>query len=387
MNKLTNIFGFIICILISCIPRNKRKIVFGSWLGDGIKDNPKYLYEYFRDNLDGYIYVWIVKHPDQFVLNHKDTKVLKYGSMRARYHIITSGISVFNHGFVDFDKINLIKGSFQFQLWHGVPWKKIGYDRFENYNINGIKEKIVRWYNEYNLYIASSENYFKQIQSAFSISGEKILKVGQPRNAILFDDEKCKMLRKSYFEKYNINENTIIITYMPTFRECKNNYEFLSDNDINKLCEISGKNLLFILKEHFVNKSKVCNTNNILNINEIDSQELLAITDILITDYSSCFFDFLIRDKPIIHYIYDYEYYKNEDRGLYYTVDEVQCGLIAYNKEELVNCLLHIFEVDDTNVLRKSAINKYINYETKDSSSILLNCLVEKNILRMEDSN
>lgn len=389
MDKVINYIGCFVSFFISFLPRKKNKIIFGSWMGNGIKDNPKYFYEYLINVLgDNYEYIWITKDLKNTKFDNKSTKVYKYGSLRSIYAIITSGISVFNHGFIDFNKVNLIKGSYQIQLWHGVPWKKIGYDGVKNLEKNSIKFKIIDWYSHYNLYLASSDKYAKQIESAFNVNAHNIIKCGQPRNSILFDKEKCEELKLKYLKKFNKNKTCKIITYMPTFRNIKIEDDvFLIEKELKIIKKNVKDDILIIRKEHFVNKENENSCASVINLPEIESQELLAITDILITDYSSCFFDFLIRDKPIIHYIYDYEYYKNEDRGLYYTIDEVQCGLIAYNKEELVNCLLHIFEVDDANVLRKSAINKYINYETKDSSSILLNCLVEKNILRMEDSN
>ena len=52
----------------------------------------------------------------------------------------------------------------------------------------------------------------------------------------------------------------------------------------------------------------------------------LAAADMLITDYSSCFFDYLITNRPIIHYLYDYDYYVKEDRGVYYDVMDVVAG-------------------------------------------------------------
>ena len=94
---------------------------------------------------------------------------------------------------------------------------------------------------------------------------------------------------------------------------------------------------------HFVtlnqNNNQSHKTNNILNISNYNTQALMASADILITDYSSCFFDYLILNRPIIHFIYDYDYYKNDDRGLYYDKEEVCSGAIANNVSELIRAI------------------------------------------------
>lgn len=71
--------------------------------------------------------------------------------------------------------------------------------------------------------------------------------------------------------------------------------------------------------------------------NHIDTQELLLICDLLITDYSSCYIDFLHCNKPIIHYLFDGEYYQKNDRGLYYSFKDVAAGPIIYDEAELIS--------------------------------------------------
>ena len=70
-----------------------------------------------------------------------------------------------------------------------------------------------------------------------------------------------------------------------------------------------------------------------------DSQELLLASDLLITDYSSCYFDFLLLDRPIIHYAYDYQSYGSIDRGFYYDLENVSGGSIVKTEEKLLESL------------------------------------------------
>jgi CDP-glycerol glycerophosphotransferase len=98
----------------------------------------------------------------------------------------------------------------------------------------------------------------------------------------------------------------------------------------------------------------------------------MAVSDMLITDYSSCFFDYLILDRPIIHYLYDYEYYENEDRGLYYRWQEVVGGDVAFDKDKLVELIkINMDNPMKEHNLRREKREKYMTYENEDSSEII----------------
>ena len=70
-------------------------------------------------------------------------------------------------------------------------------------------------------------------------------------------------------------------------------------------------------------------------LSNIDTQELLLMTDLLVTDYSGCYVDFLMLDRPILHFAYDRQYYEKADRGLYFNLDEVAGGAIVGDFETL----------------------------------------------------
>jgi CDP-glycerol glycerophosphotransferase len=99
----------------------------------------------------------------------------------------------------------------------------------------------------------------------------------------------------------------------------------------------------------------------------LDAQTLLGAADILITDYSSCFFDYMIRNKPIIHFAYDYDYYKNQDRGLYYEIGEVAAGSVAYCQQDLFRAVEDNLISDVEHQRREKVREKFITYESPDS--------------------
>jgi CDP-glycerol glycerophosphotransferase (TagB/SpsB family) len=91
---------------------------------------------------------------------------------------------------------------------------------------------------------------------------------------------------------------------------------------------------------------------------------LLLITDILITDYSSCYFDFTLLNRPIIHFVYDYDEYKNQDRGLYYDLEDVKGGYIVYEERQLVEAIINAY--------------KYYPIESNESTKVVERFLSEE---------
>jgi len=124
------------------------------------------------------------------------------------------------------------------------------------------------------------------------------------------------LIQSNIKDELNIKNYKKVITYAPTFRD-KNNISPFSEKFLFKLNNLCKKNdSIFILKLHPFDQSLLYNFDNFTNIikvsKNIDLQELLFYTDILITDYSSVFFDFMNTKKPIIYYSYDYELYMKD---------------------------------------------------------------------------
>ena len=156
---------------------------------------------------------------------------------------------------------------------------------------------------------------------------------------------------------------------MPTFRDKTSEVFSFCDPEIatsiGKIAE--ENNFMLIEKAHAKSGYKQeinLASNHIYRMPTEDAQVLLGGADVLITDYSSCFFDFMIREKPIIHYVYDFEYYKNKDRGLYYDIDEVACGSVTYNIDDLLSAIeMNLFEdVEQKN--RRKMKNKFVTFES-----------------------
>ncbi|TQR61348.1 hypothetical protein DMC01_01895 [Campylobacter troglodytis] len=148
-------------------------------------------------------------------------------------------------------------------------------------------------------------------------------------------------------ERFGIRPTEKVLLYAPTYRGYFGdaNFEYEKISSLLKTLSLTSFKVLFkghyeTLKYIEIEKDRVCDAND----RDIDTNELLGIVDLLITDYSSIAFDYMVLDKPIIYYCYDYEEYKKE-RGIYFdledlglsyvkTVDEI-LGLL--NDEKFLN--------------------------------------------------
>lgn len=374
MKKIMMYLNLFTCLFSRIIPKKKNKWVFGAWFGNRISDNSYALYNYIQNEYPSIDTVWICN--DVETAEKCNIKSVKRNSWKGIWTCLTARVVVMNQGYMDLGNLNWIAGSYKVQLWHGVPWKRIGED-MENHKkglLHNFSHNVYKYVNKYDLYIAPSEDIYIIMQSAFLADKSKILKVGQPRNEMLMDQEKCIKARENVAEI--VGNHNIMILYMPTFRDNSNSkFSFYSIKD--DIIEILDRYDAVILeKQHYVDSVRMgaheTSSSRIFNVESVDSQELLASADILITDYSSCFFDYTLRKKPIIHYIYDYEYYKNKDRGLYFEKDYVMAGESAFTDLELIKAIENAIQDPEITLDRSELIrNRFCTFESHDNSRII----------------
>ncbi len=317
-------------VLSKYIPKDGRVWIFGSWFGESYSDNSRYLYEYLNKHNPQIKAIWVSKNKEVVkYLRSKNLKAYRTYSLRSIFFSLIAKYSVFvqsnqsdNLMFLNNGKTKLI------QLWHGIPIKKIGLDDKIYYKKNNrIAEFLFPFLKEeYDLTIACSDMDAKSFSSAFITKRIEI--TGYPRNDILI----------SKLEKEK--ELGYIISYLPTFRGQVNekidlltDYRFTVEYWDNLLKSLGAK---LIIKLHPVNYprdyllKKINTSENICFMSnsyvECDTQHLLSITDILITDYSSVYLDFILTEKPIIFTPFDFERYIATQREFYYKYESVTPG-------------------------------------------------------------
>lgn len=329
--------------LFNKIIKKKEMIVLYSNLG--FRDNIEAFYNYLVQNKIYENYKIIVASNDYKHI--KKNKNIKYVNCYfGVYYFLIS-----KYFFYCFGKYPIVPSNDQIvvNLWHGMPLKKIG-------NLENGKEK-----NKYNYftYLLSTSSFFDEIMmKSFNCEKENIIHVGEPRTDYFYKNELKSDLKNRYKK---------VIIWMPTFRTTKILKEInTSDSsnvlplvhDINDLKLINdfliSENSILLIKLHPIqaNEAIFSNMNNMSNIKLIDEKllnneeinlyELLTLTDILITDYSSVYFDYLLLNKPIIFTTEDLEDYKNR-RGLNFeNLEEIMPGEKVNTLNELINAIQKI---------------------------------------------
>ena len=366
--------------------RDPKVWLFGEWFGQRCCDNCMYLANYIAVEHPEISLYWACKQDcDTSELNNRITKVV-IGTEEALSVYRNAGVVFMNQGFADFsnEEWNYFDGAITVNLWHGGGlWKKMGHD--------GSKKRkgiVYKWYSRVSDYIfgaryflAASDCFATACESAFGAKHSHIIRAGLPRNSLFYSANKVSkakeivlaVLRKQ--TGFAWDESTKIITYMPTFRDCVNNTFSFEDisNDEKLINWLEKNNAVILQKAHFVTQqrrdmSEKTSSHRIVIFNDVASQPLLAATDLLVTDYSSCFFDYLLLDRPIVHYIYDYDYYANNDRGVYFDKSEVMCGDFAVDNEELVSTIIENAENPmKMHDLREERRKFFMTYERADS--------------------
>jgi len=294
-------------------------------------------------------------------------KILSYWYiLRAEFLVIDSTISKYTGW-----NLKII------QLWHGTGFKNIGLLQDSIIKDRYKFLKFKKHYSQYKLVVATSEDDQKRKQGSFGISN--VVVTGSPRNDVFFEEE-------SYFEtlknKYEIASFDKIISYTPTFRDFKTSAPF-TDSFWSRLNDhLVSTNFLFIIKKHPWDKylevpkeysnirdlSKVC----------VDVQELLLITDLLISDYSGIITDFAITNRPILLYVYDWDIYLKTCRSMYYNIENILPRPFVQHEEELLERIIgnDWFNTPQAQQNYKQFRNKFHKYLDGNSSERVMNEIV-----------
>lgn len=327
------------------LPIQNNKIIFRHHIGS-YACNVKYITEeILRQNLP-YELVWIVnENIDKYKKDFPNAiKLIQNNTDEERYEYSTAKIWIDSERRSDYIKTNLLKRPEQIyiQTFHGsLGIKKTGADRknlpTKAYKYSKIDAKQIDYLISNGSY---TTNFFKNI---FWNNGN-ILETGHPRNDIFFKDN--SKIKEKVYKHFNIAPDKKIVMYAPTLREDKDmtcfnlNYEHV----INALNQKFGDEWIFLVRLHpliLELKDKLnLNSDSIIDATEYsDMQELLVSSDALITDYSSCIYDFMLSRKPGFIFATDVKKYDNS-RGLYYPLTSTPFP-VAENNNQMINNILN----------------------------------------------
>jgi CDP-glycerol glycerophosphotransferase (TagB/SpsB family) len=344
------------------------------------------------ENRDDFTYVWLVdeiKYKEQYLrmiqnhitashIKHKNIKIIHKKSIWGISLYIRSKYIFFTHGF--YTGISLPKHQKRINLWHGMPLKSIGYLNKHSSTHTVPKSSIA---------IATSETYRNIMAQVFKIDPENVFISGQPKCDFLTTFN----LKTDPLEQLNIHRSDYqsILFWAPTYRHAKDHdikdgkfkdfLPVLKESELSLFNDyLSSIRSFLLIKLHpmdILNRYDFPHFSHIKIIKDedllkksIQLYSLLSKTDILITDYSSLYIDFLLLNRPIIFAIDDFDEYRKSRNFVFKNPEKYMPGDIVSDFSSLKKSLdtiivnKHDSYIDDRKSLKRQ-FHKYTNHFSK----------------------
>lgn len=391
MKLIKKILGKLIRLLYRLvyrfIPCDDHTILFISFHGRGYIDNPKALHQYITEHQEyaSYRCIYAIKHHKEKNLTIPNAKIIEYFSIPYFFYLARSKYWISN---CKLPKYVLKKDNqIYLQTWHGTPLKKLAHDievpEGTTFYRSGMSVEEMRAtydndVSKYNYMISPSAFTTEVFQTSFRINKERLIETGYPRNDILSNYTKEDV--ETIKNRMHLPHDKKILLYAPTWRDNSFNmkgYTFKLEVNFKKWQEVLGDEYIVVFKPHYL----IVNDFNLDEVKDfvyyVDPQEDIAdlylIADVLVTDYSSVFFDYAILKRPIYFYMYDLENYRDELRGFYLDIYKDLPGDVVENEDTLLE-KIHIHDFDYDRL--KGFNERFNNHEDGHASKRVIDILL-----------
>lgn len=344
-------------------PIEPKTVVFEAYNGRAYACSPKAIYQQmlidkrFRDHQ----FVWVFRDPDSYsdIAANPRTSLVKYRSAAyyrtfatAKYWIVNAMLPL---------TVTKRPEQVMLQCWHGTPLKRLRNDIIENtQNAMNSLDDFIRKNKidtaRYDYMISPSRFASEKFTTAFDLvelgKEDILIETGYPRNDFLYTytDKDVTRVKK----QLKLPKDKKVLLYAPTWRDdqhtAEEGYVYKSPVDFDYLQQKLGDDYVILFRAHYMvadNFDFDKYAGFIYNVSGVDDvNDLYIISDALITDYSSVFFDYANLRRPIHFFMYDKEHYEKELRGFYLDLAElpgkivetekdlvadIRCGKISYN--------------------------------------------------------
>ncbi len=333
------VYGFIFN-LFRIFPVKDNSISFVSDKNQSFNDDFRYIYREFksRSQNNDFTYNYIIKNNI---------------SLKNIYTLARSNYIFLNDNFFPLAYMNISRKTKVIQLWHGAGgFKKFGYSTTSKDDkdlINLIRKSSTKT----DFLFITSKNYKHDFAEAFQIDEEKIFPLGMARLDYFapenLKEENIEKIKSNFEKTYPKVKNKKIILYAPTFRETSEFNNVFKYFDFKEFEMELGGDYVLLLRLHprmyqFGQDNnlleEVLKLDNIYDLTDYPSiEELMLISDILITDYSSLMVEYTILNKPIILFAYDLDNYLKNERGFYIDYKNDVPGVIVKTTRDLINTI------------------------------------------------
>lgn len=340
-NAYFYIGSFFIRLLKLFVKPNDHLIVFSSFSGKTYDDSPRAIYEgMIKDHrFDDYELVWDFRDPLKINIERGGkikTDTLTYYTTLLKARLWITNVSMYRG--LEFTGIK----SYVFNTWHGSAIKKIGID------VKGGEGFVAKTKQKRgDVMLAQGQYDVERFSHAYEMPQQSMLVFGLPRNDELVYNNKPDIINELKTH-LGIALNKKVILYAPTYREYlrdnKKNSIFSLPINIGKWEENLSSDFVILFRAH-PDVVKVLNIVENDFVKDVSSyphvNELMLVSDLLISDYSSIFFDYSILGRPMLCFAYDYDQY-NETRGVYFDIRKELASENLSDEDVLVDTILKL---------------------------------------------
>ena len=332
-------------------PADDNRVVFEAGVGRQYADSPRYVYEELVRRGDTRTKVWALSGK----IHRRDDYTVIVDRLSPQYfwHLARARYWVNNQNFPHY--VERRPDGVYVQTWHGTPLKRMLHDLDSIVGRDeGYKGRVSNAAQQWSLLASPSPWSTARMRSAFKYEGP-VLEVGYPRNDVFFR-EGHEEVAASVRRRLGIAPDKTVVLYAPTFRDDRatgaSRFAFHLALDLAALDAALDEDVVFLIRNHGLVRGRVeipdelaTRVKDVTSYPEI--QELFLASDVLVTDYSSVFFDFACLRRPIIFYAYDLESYRDELRGFYLDYETELPGPIVTTEKELYAALTSLPSIAD----------------------------------------
>lgn len=323
------------------LPLAEDLVLFESFLGKAYAGNPRYIYEALLRSRPDLRCVWAYNGKARIP---GDPKVVTRGSAEYYQLLAQAKYRVNNIRFpVNGRKAETV----YFQTWHGTPLKRLSFD----IEVSGgpeveARDSLYRESRAWSCLLSENRYCSEVLPRAFRYEG-KVLEIGYPLTDVLLNPA---VDRASQARALGLPEGKRFILYAPTWRDNKAIAAWQHEFDLNLDLAVVASGLpsdcVLLIKAHHLVAEKLDHASlpdNVRDMSHVeDVNDLCIVADVLVTDYSSVFFDFAVTGRTVLFYCYDLDQYAAETRGLYLDMHTELPGPIVRTTAQLVHELADI---------------------------------------------
>lgn len=371
-------------------PLEEKTVLYESFYGRGMLCNPNGLFHAFmkRKDFNEYTHYWVIEDFESnaaILEEYQDmpnVQFVEYLSDEYFKRLATTKYLINNVMFPAYYVKR--EGQVYINTWHGIPLKTLGYDQVGG---NTAAANTIRNFLNTDYLISPCQYHTDIYKNAFKLEGiynGRIIEEGQPRNDLTVHADREEILARMRRNGVKIEEGKKIILYAPTWKgqsyakPTVNPEEYF---DFIRYIEsrVDTSEYQVLVKPHQVvyqyMKEETENTEQFVPA-VLDANEVLAVTDVLISDYSSIYFDYMVTDRPILFYIPDVDSYKDY-RGLYLGLDELP-GPVTKELSEIGDWLCDLENVWEKNkAIYQKQKDKYVYLDDGASADRILETVLD----------